>query len=262
MSALTYLQFLAVAVVPVALVLLDRARARRMPPRQWAGVGLMVAVAVAYTTPWDNYLVARGVWWYGEGTVAARIWHAPAGEYLFIVLQTVVAALWLYFVLDRTVRTVPFRLADVGRGERVWGAVAGATVGLVGLALLRGTETYYLGAILAWAGPVLALQWGFAPRYLWLRRRLLVAGVGVPTAYFCAVDRVALELGVWVISPQYTTGLAPGGLPVEEGAFFFVTTLFVVQGLVLLEWVLDERAGGTLDRPDVDTTARRAAVER
>jgi lycopene cyclase domain-containing protein len=50
---------------------------------------------------------------------------------------------------------------------------------------------------------------------------------------------VALSVGLWRLSGRYTTGLAVAGLPVEEGAFFLVTNLFVVQGLVLLWWLLE-----------------------
>jgi len=258
----TYLTFLAVAVVPVVGALGVRALVRSMATRRWAGVGLMVGVALAYTTPWDNALVRRGVWWYGEGTVLATVWYAPVGEYLFVGLQAVAVALWLYAVLDWTGATVPYRFGDVGGYERLGGALAGVAVGGGGVALLARPSTYYLGAILAWSGPVLALQWGFAPRYLWLRRRTLLAAVGAPTAYLCAIDRVAIELGIWTIAPGFTTGVAPVGLPVEEAVFFLLTTLFVVQGLVLLEWVLAGQVEAVLERVGVDAGTVRAAVER
>jgi hypothetical protein len=41
-----------------------------------------------------------------------------------------------------------------------------------------------------------------------------------------------------MISDRYTTGLGLPGLPVEEMTFFLTTNLFVVQGLVLLPWVV------------------------
>ncbi|MCA9906846.1 MAG: hypothetical protein KC547_23485, partial [Anaerolineae bacterium] len=67
-----YFGFLARFVVPplVGLLLLnwrDHLRGKRMPPAfrnlkpELAAAG-HVAVAVAYTTPWDNYLVATRVW--------------------------------------------------------------------------------------------------------------------------------------------------------------------------------------------------------
>jgi lycopene cyclase domain-containing protein len=65
--------------------------------------------------------------------------------------------------------------------------------------------------------------------------------VAPPTLYLWIVDRVAIGLGVWTLSDRHTTGLAVPllGLPVEEALCFFLTSLFVVQGLVLYAWLLD-----------------------
>jgi lycopene cyclase domain-containing protein len=95
-----------------------------------------------------------------------------------------------------------------------------------------------MGAILTWAGPVFALQWAVGWRYLLAVRRRVAAGIGVPTAYLCGADWVAIRNGIWPISSEHTTGLALAGLPVEEATFFLLTTAFVVQGLVLLRWVM------------------------
>ena len=47
-------------------------------------------------------------------------------------------------------------------------------------------------------------------------------------------DRLAIGLGIWEISPQYTTGWHLFGLPIEEAVFFLITNLMVVQGLALV----------------------------
>jgi lycopene cyclase domain-containing protein len=230
----TYLDFHLFFVAPPVLVLLFVARTRFEKRRgvEWGGIGLLVVIALVYTVPWDNYLIARGVWEYAPDSVAMTIGLAPIEEYLFVVLQTVVAGLWLY--------SLPAVAASVSIStrDRASGVVAGLFVGLAGLGLLLGRGTFYLGAILAWAGPVLALQWGFGWPYLWRVRRRLALGAAVPTAYFAVADRIAIEAGIWSLSPAYTTGISVFGLPIEEGAFFFVTNLFVVQGLLLYAWIL------------------------
>lgn len=236
-ARLTYLGFHAVFVLPVIAVLLAGvSRRRRIGGVDWrhrgAGVALLAAIALVYTTPWDNYLISRGVWWYGEGTVAATVWHAPVEEYLFVALQPLVAGSWLYVLPAPSVGTV-----EVTRRDRLAGALAGVGVGGVAL-LAGGGRTYYLGAILAWAAPVFAFQWGFGWPYLLAARRTLALGVAAPTLYFWVADRAALRFGVWHISSAHTTGLAPFGLPVEEAAFFLVTNLFVAQGLLLFHWVI------------------------
>ncbi|MEM4781392.1 MAG: lycopene cyclase domain-containing protein [Halalkalicoccus sp.] len=234
----TYLEFLAVAVVAPILLLSLRTLARpraRYGRREVVGVFVIVALAVVYTTPWDNYLIAHGVWWYGEGVVLTTLWYAPLGEYLFFVLQPVLTALWLYRLRIPTDEPLALSVR-----ERVLGGAAGLAVGLVGLGLvLAGESTLYLGTILAWAGPILAIQWGFGWTQLWAARRTVLVAIAVPTLYLWIVDWVAISLGLWVISEQYTVGVAPFGLPVEEALFFLVTNVFIVQGLVLYTWLVE-----------------------
>jgi lycopene cyclase domain-containing protein len=230
----TYLEFHALFLTPpiLAVLLVARTRFESRQRLEWAGIGLIVLIALVYTTPWDNYLIAVGVWEYGPGTVTETIGLAPVEEYVFIVLQPVVTGVLLYAVEPPTVEV------SISRRDRVIGALAGGVVGVVGVALLFSAETFYLGAILAWGGPVLSLQWGFGWPYLRRVRRRLALGVALPTAYFASVDRIAIDAGVWIISSEYTTGLTVAGLPIEEGAFFLITNLFVVQGLLLYSWVL------------------------
>jgi lycopene cyclase domain-containing protein len=91
---MTYPLFLGLfLVLPIALLLLllrDKIRA------QWwrRAVGLTILIALIYTTPWDNYLVATRVWYYDP----ARVWgivlgYVPLEEYLFFILQPVLGAL-------------------------------------------------------------------------------------------------------------------------------------------------------------------------
>jgi lycopene cyclase domain-containing protein len=243
MSTITYFQFHLVFLLPPLLVLsaVPSARSRvESSEFRWSGVAIVTVVALAYTVPWDNYLVSLGVWRYGAGAVAGRVWHAPLEEYLFILLQPVVVALWLRYVERLSARTDP-RPLSVGLPARAIGVLAGLGIGAAGVALLPRAETLYLGAILAWAAPVLALQWGFGWPHLWRRRRTLAVGVGVPTAYLWVADWTALRYDIWELASAYTTGWTLFGLPVEEAAFFLLTNLFVVQGLLLYGWVLDRR---------------------
>jgi len=237
-ASFTYAAFLVLFVVPplvgLGLATWGRAASReRFHPR---GVALIVVIALVYTAPWDNYLIARGVWAYGDGTVTAFLVRAPLEEYLFIVLQPIAAALWLGLLRDDD-RSMSL---SVPLGTRFVGVLAGGLVALLGLGALLGSRTFYLGAILLWAAPVLAIQWGYGWPYLWRYRRLVAMGVVVPTVYFSVADRIAIGNGIWTIAEQYTTGLAVLGLPIEEGGFFLVTNLFVIQGLVLYGWVREQ----------------------
>lgn len=239
----TYLQFHALFLGPPLFVLTAVTvwRRRDRSPVRPAAVVIVTLLALAYTTPWDNYLILKEVWGYGEGRVAGVIWAAPVEEYAFILLQPLLGALWLHHC--SSLFDPPADRVVVSRTDRLAGLVGAAVVGVAGAGMLAVDATFYLGAILAWAAPVLALQWVVGWPYLWARRKLLAVGVGVPALYLSAADRVAIESGVWTLSERFTTGLTVAGLPIEEGLFFTVTTLFVVQALVLYPWVLDRWAG-------------------
>lgn len=232
-AAPTYMEFLLLFVIApilaLALTTLPTDRGVVVPE----GVGLLIVVAVLYTTPWDNHLIAYGVWDYPDWAVTRRIWHAPVEEYMFFVLQPVLTGLWLCR-LD----TDADRGFGLSRASRAVGVLAGLAVSGVG-ALLLAPESYYLGTLLVWSGPVLAVQWGFGWPVLWDLRQTWLLGVGVPTLYLAAADRLAIEWGIWTFDAAFLTGIEVFGLPVEEGLFFTVTNVFIVQGLLLLWWVTD-----------------------
>ncbi len=80
-----------------ALVYLTRGQVTR---RTVLGLLVIMLAAVIYTTPWDNYLVANRVWYYDPQLVLNVILgYVPLEEYLFFILQTLLAglfALWLW----------------------------------------------------------------------------------------------------------------------------------------------------------------------
>lgn len=91
---MTYPLFLVLfLVIPIALLAFFLRREWR---QAWWVRALIftIIVALAYTTPWDNYLVATRVWAYDP----ARVWNiilgwVPLEEYLFFVFQTILTGL-------------------------------------------------------------------------------------------------------------------------------------------------------------------------
>ncbi len=237
LSTLTYLQFHALFVVPVVAGLALTATYRLGNRRDvLTGTAILAGLALVYTTPWDGALIRRGVWWYGDGAVLVRFWSIPLGEYLFFVLQTAMVGLWVARFRVDTER----QLATPMR-TRLVGLAAALVVVLSGLVLLRSDSGLYLGSLLVWSGPILAIQWAFGWQFLAKEWRTVGGATLVPAAYLCGIDSVAIRLGVWTLSKQYTTGYTIPllDLPIEEAVFFFLTTLFVVQGVVLYIWLRD-----------------------
>lgn len=227
---LTYLQFhLAFTLPPLAVLALFQGRTRE----RWWPLLLLVGLAFTWTTPWDNYLVAREVWTYPLDRVLARIGYVPVEEYAFFVIQTVASGLWVRLLQTRW----PAPAAPLGgNAARVSGAVLFGALTAIGAVLwARGGHGLYLGLILVWACPILALMWGVGGHLLVARRRLLLWAVVPPTLYLWVADRFAIAQGIWHITDATRTGVDLFGLPIEEALFFLVTNLMVAQGLVMLE---------------------------
>jgi lycopene cyclase domain-containing protein len=105
-----------------------------------------------------------------------------------------------------------------------------------------------MGLVLAWASPLLAGMWLYDGQTLWAHRRTLFIAVGIPTLYLWVGDAVAIASGIWTISPTFTLGLSPLGLPVEEATFFLMTNLLVVKGILLLVYGSHEAIGAPVKR--------------
>lgn len=199
-------------------------------------VGLHVVLALAYTTPWDNYLVATGVWWYDPALVSGlTIGWVPIEEYTFFVLQPILSGL-LLLGLMRWLSPGPGTQA-VENGSLRRRALAGA--GLLWLLsllpfLLSWQPGTYLALELGWALPPIMLQLIFGADLLWHYRRPVFLAIFVPTAFLSAADAVAIEIGVWTINPQQSLHwLIAGILPLEEVLFFLLTNTLIVFGVTL-----------------------------
>ncbi len=231
---MTYLEFhLAFTIPPLVVLALLQGRTRE----PWWPLAALVGIAFVYTTPWDNYLVAREVWTYPPGRVLATVGYVPVEEYAFFGIQTVLVGLWTRLLQARwpVAEQPPEALAVRATGATVFGALALLGVGL----LVAGGHGLYLGLIVAWAFPVLAGMWWLGGHLIWARRRLVAWAVVPPSFYFWAADGYAIRDGIWDISDATRTGWEVAGLPVEEALFFVVTSLLVAQGLVMLERVRD-----------------------
>lgn len=231
-ASLTYLQFHLVFIVPPLLILgwrLGRvlpALGRRGP---WA-LPLILVVAFVYTTPWDNYLVWKEVWGYPPDRVLARIGWVPVEEYLFFLLQPGIAGMLFYRLLAR-IPSAPIR--GSATLVRVMGALPWLFLTAAGVWLLTFEAGTYMGLILAWAAPVVALQWLYMGPSIWRLRRAVLPAILLPTLYLWVADWYAIDQGIWFISERFTLGWNPLGLPVEEATFFFITNVLVVFGAVL-----------------------------
>jgi lycopene cyclase domain-containing protein len=252
---MTYFSFLLRFLIPpllvaAAITLYDLRRGKSLPAAlrgwsPWAALLVHVALAVIYTTPWDNYLVATRVWWYDPALVTGLVigW-VPIEEYTFFVLQTLVTGLWLLILARRlqppteqdnlTAFQQPVRFSPT---TPRWFAVL--PVALLWLAsviiLVSGWQPgTYLGLELVWALPPIMLQLAFGADLLLRHYRLVLLILLPMTLYLSSMDILAIGAGTWTIDPAQSLNIfIAGRLPIEELIFFFLTNTLIVFGMTL-----------------------------
>ena len=242
---MTYFGFLLRFIfLPIMILILltrldQRAGRDEMPGFQagltWRAILIHILLALVYTTPWDNYLVATGVWSYAPKLVTGVVlgW-VPVEEYTFFVMQTLLCGLWWAALARRLPAPGDFQPSPTGR----WLAVGGLLLVWLFFAiqLFDGPRSAtYLSITLFWALPAILPQVLLGADILWHQRRLLFWTILPAGLYLSLTDMAALQAGTWSISAQQTTGLRFFGLlPLEEVVFFFITSSLVAFGLTLL----------------------------
>ena len=228
---MSYLTFLLVWIVPVIVGLL---LLRRSPV---AGVGgararwallLTCGIAFVWTTPWDNYLVWRGVWGYGTSRIIGTVGYVPIEEYAFFLLQPILTGLLLYRLLERL--PAPTALPRNDSVIRYVGIAITGFISLYGTYLLArpSLDGTYMGLILAWAMPVVGGMWLYGGPHFWAWRRPLLLALVPATLYLWTADRFAISRGIWDIDNRLSFNLDPLGLPIEEAVFFLVTNVLAL----------------------------------
>jgi len=200
------------------------------------GIAIHVLLAVVYTTPWDNYLVATGVWYYNPSLVTGIVLgYVPIEEYTFFVLETILAGLWWWFLIRRLPSSTPNFKSNRSLVYLSASLLACLWLVFTYLFFLGGIEWTYLSIILFWALPPIIIQILFGADILWHYRKLVFWSIFLPGIYLSLMDIIALKDTTWSISQAQTTGvLFFGILPLEEVLFFFVTNMLITFGMTLL----------------------------
>lgn len=199
--------------------------------------GFLCAIAVIYTTPWDNYIVYQKAWQYCPTCVMGVIGYVPIEEYVFFVTQTLTSCLFHSAVI-RTCSELPILSLRRHRGVPwILGALwlAMPTLGAIALChTIPGEKTFYLGAIVSWVSPVMFFLFyisAIQTAFLSSRAYATVFSIAVPTVYLCWVDSIAIRAGTWHINERTSLEIfVREGLPIEEAIFFLVTNIMVVLG--------------------------------
>lgn len=277
---MTYFAFLAIFLgIPMILMsaaVIRQHRTKWLPSalaawRPWVVMLGLCVVAFIYTTPWDNYLVATGVWWYDPALVTGIvIGYVPVEEYTFFLLLPIASSLFAILLMcsmtfdPQAANNTGIRIAATLVALLIWGIH-------VVLLILSFTDPAnfrpftYLSLEIVWAFIPIMVQLAFGADILWRHRRMVLTVIALATLYYSATDAIAIAAGTWTIDPaQSLSHIKFGGiLPFEEFIFFLLVNVLVVFGLTL---VLAEESQGralalrryTVFRPFIDWLMKRS----
>src|ERR1700690_2770229 len=199
-----------------------------------AAIGIHMILALIYTAPWDNYLVATCVWYYEPKLISGIVLgYVPLEEYTFFVVQTLFVGLWWRIVARQITSSEAFmpserlRLGFLFIAVMIW--LSSAFV-----FLNHWKPMTYLSITLFWAILPMIPQLAFGADILWHQRKLLAWTIFPMVVYLSFTDSLAIASGTWTINPAQSTGIFMGKLPLEEAVFFFATVLLISFGITLL----------------------------
>jgi len=200
--------------------------------RHFLGIAILAIIAFLWTTPWDNFLIAIGVWDSPPDRIIARIGYVPIEEYAFFVLMPIFNGCVMIFLIH-----APLAKASSSRSQqraaRIAFTILSGLFMIAGFLAITSKPGTYLGLIILWFTPPLLTQWTYDPATLWQQKWIIILSTAIPTIYFGLADQFAISNAIWEISSELTTGIKVAQVPIEELIFFATTSLLLAQGLVL-----------------------------
>ena len=102
---MTYAVFLLLFLALPLSVLVIFLRRRLLDLRYLVLTGILTLIALVFMAPWDHVAAVWGLWtWTGSQTWGLRWWAIPPEEYLFCVLEALLAITLTYAFLTREAR--------------------------------------------------------------------------------------------------------------------------------------------------------------
>ena len=203
---------------------------------------ILALVAFIYTTPWDNYLVASGIWFYDPSKIIGIVYgYVPLEEYLFFILETLLVCLVASLLIQRKYFDLQlYQNSSISYWKMVFLGSLGSIWVLCSLSYLMNINSMkYMNLLLLWFLPPIILQLIIGWDVLVQNKLKLVKIFFLATFYLSLTDAYAIYTGIWTISSTYTIGLVFFVIPVEEILFFLITVILIQNGYILISYYIN-----------------------
>jgi lycopene beta-cyclase len=205
-----------------------------------AAAGLVLLAVMIFTTPWDNYAVAQGIWGFPRERFTLKLWHLPIEEYAFFIIESIQVMFLTFWLLTFFPETHSWPRLSLGH-PLILGSLAGTVViwmavGYWGRRRFHAASSgHYAWHLFFWFLPVIVLQWVIAAEAIFPRWPIIAVVTGLVGSYLSVADYIAIDKGIWHFDEKQITGYKLGNkMPWEEAAFFYLTAFLVAQSFVML----------------------------
>lgn len=204
---------------------------------------ILAFIALFYTTPWDNYLVAQDIWSYDPSKVIGIIiGFVPIEEYSFFILETLFVSFIFYMnfnnMFDR-------ELIDSHPNGSTTKFITFSSMTIIWFLCLitfsfQLNNLMYLNLLLLWAIPPILIQLIVGWNIIWHYKTKIFLNIMIIGSYLSITDAFAIYSGIWTISSNFTSGIGILFMPIEEILFFFLTTLLIIFGFTNISYISHE----------------------
>lgn len=201
---------------------------------------ILAFIALFYTTPWDNYLVAQGIWSYDPSKVLGIVLgFVPIEEYSFFILETLLVS-FIFFISFNDLfnrELIDFFPTKASAKYVVLTSITIIWFLCLITFLLQFKTLMYLNLLLLWSIPPIFIQLFIGWEIIWYYKRKIFLIVLIVGSYLSITDAYAIYTGIWSINKNFITGISVLFMPLEEILFFFITTLLIVLGFANIYYV-------------------------
>jgi lycopene beta-cyclase len=199
---------------------------------------VVVMIVMAFTSPWDNWAVKKGIWDFPPKRIWFRIGYLPIEEYIFFVWQTlnvILSVRWFMLTFPSWRTGILTPVGPVQGGLLLIIIIIWVSKGLRMDWRPVSERNWYAWHLLFWFVPVIFLQWAIAGLLFWHYAPVLLGATLWWGTYYTLADWVAVRQKVWYFDRRKINSWRLAKvLPWEEIAFFYLTSLLVAQSYLML----------------------------
>ncbi len=190
---------------------------------------MLISLAFVFSAPWENYLGSKGVLLFNASAVTGVLGYIPYEEYFWWVDHPLLATFWVMSIW----RYKP--VSKTGNPRflfRTFAVLTCLAITYLGYILYDTGSNLYVSVTLMFVFPVMTIQYLLIGHLLLEHPHEWLLGTLFPSVHTILVDRFALQVGIWEISKERSTGIAVYGFLLEHLLAYSLTSAIAVQMVV------------------------------